>query len=932
MITAKISSVWPEWQVATLIGEGSYGKVYKVVRKEHGVTSYAAVKVISIPRSENDAENIVADFVGEIKVMEALKGTANIVSIEDYKVLEKDDTTGWDILIRMELLTPLNDYIASRELTESEIIKLGQDVCSALELCVKRNVIHRDIKPENIFISAFGDFKLGDFGVARELESVKDPFINRGTHNYMAPEIMLAKQYDSTVDTYSLGLILYKLLNNNRLPFLDPNSQLLSYQERKNAVERRMKGEKIEAPVNANPDLAKVILKALAFNPAERFQNPAEFKNALNTMDSVGQKPKVRLGYLLPAAIFGCFLIAGIAAFMMRWEVDRADPQIPLDEKDEVSLLIDEMSIALPVTNEDMITFRLSAPANMPYEDYVKSLAVIAKRVETLTAHAMIEDHNQAITITMPREDLGATSRLIENNLTFISGVGDFFFYSENSFFLDADEIISAEVKTGQIDFEIPKINNWKYDFMANADRNKMNYIQVKVNESGAAKIKNTPDDLFIICSNTTVFNHDKTFMGAHSADIGLFSRVRGKDDEFQIILYDFTNIEQNNLVAAVMLSPLLSHRFTYEIEAEIKWESTDEISVDSVTLLYQIPDHIFYGNFTAEDYGAIVSVLKSRMDALGTDYVFGYSGLDGKNIAIKTSPRKLGLDFTELISSAEGSISIETDVETIFDSDSILQFIISERGNSYTIDVLADSKSYADKAAEMLNKTIYLKIDDIRVSSLFVSELNTSGFFSFSKMDFVSHPKMSKENKFILDFLEEVVNSEIKMPEYMRLDFVKAIWNYETDVRNHLRWGVNSDSENDAKIREIIAERFDGVEVFRASGGRRLNFNLNLKISDDFPQRFLFLIEEIYTECDFDNAGYTSLYFSNGSDDGKISVLFTRTPYSPYSLYDESYFGKMRRWIYSTGPTYAKYIEETKALCDGMTFFEDKPVDPFMD
>ena len=298
MSVEKLNYIWPKWQVVEQLGEGSFGKVYKVVRKEHTLTSYAAVKIISIPQNKAELESmraeglsehgtrsyfegIVTDCVNEIKLMESMKGNTNVVSVEDYKVMEKSEGIGWDIFIRMELLTPLNSYIADKQLTEPEVKKIGQDVCAALHLCSQLNIIHRDIKPENIFVSPFGDFKVGDFGIARELEMSGGSLSQKGTYNYMAPEVVASKRYDATVDIYSLGLVLYKLLNNNRMPFLDPYTQLIQYQDRKNAIDRRLSGEALPAPVKASPYMAQVIRKACAFNPAERFQTPFDFREAL---------------------------------------------------------------------------------------------------------------------------------------------------------------------------------------------------------------------------------------------------------------------------------------------------------------------------------------------------------------------------------------------------------------------------------------------------------------------------------------------------------------------------------------------------------------------------------------------------------------------------------------------------------------------------
>lgn len=294
----NISYIWPEWQIEKQIGKGSYGVVYQAVRRDNNVESHAAIKVISIPSDSSELDSlrsegldmdgtktyfkgIVDDFVSEIRLMESLKGIQNIVSVEDYKVVEKKDTIGWDIYIRMELLTPFNTYICDKNLTEYEIIKLGCDICTALEICGQRNIIHRDIKPENIFVNDFGYFKLGDFGIARKLENMTGGLSQKGTFNYIAPEVVNSSEYDARVDTYSLGIVLYRLLNNNKLPFLNTDKQLLNPHERKNAVERRIRGEALPAPCNASPAMANLILRACAHNPNTRFASATEMKQAL---------------------------------------------------------------------------------------------------------------------------------------------------------------------------------------------------------------------------------------------------------------------------------------------------------------------------------------------------------------------------------------------------------------------------------------------------------------------------------------------------------------------------------------------------------------------------------------------------------------------------------------------------------------------------
>ena len=294
-------SVWPEWELIEKIGEGSFGKVYKAKRTERGRSFYSAIKIISIPASKGELDsvrsemnneqstreyfrNLVEDCIQEIYTMEHFCGNSHVVSFEDFKVVEYLDEIGWDISIRMEYLTSFMDYCTGKELTEKEVIKLGCDLAMALIYCRKLNIIHRDVKPENIFVSRFGDFKLGDFGIAREQAHTMSNMSKKGTYSYMAPEIYKGEKYDSSIDIYSLGIVLYKLMNQNRLPFLSLDKQLITYRDKETALARRMAGEKMPAPVNASAVFSHIILKACAYEPGKRYRKPEDMLRDLEKL------------------------------------------------------------------------------------------------------------------------------------------------------------------------------------------------------------------------------------------------------------------------------------------------------------------------------------------------------------------------------------------------------------------------------------------------------------------------------------------------------------------------------------------------------------------------------------------------------------------------------------------------------------------------
>lgn len=301
--------VWPGWETVRAIGQGSYGTVYEVQRNVFGEVEKAAVKVISIPKSTGELEELYSDgydkesitltfqehlknIVAEYSLMRKMNGCSNVVSCDDIRYVQQDNGIGWDIYIKMELLTALSKTLPET-IPEEMVRRVARDICSALVLCKQHNIIHRDIKPQNIFVSPNGDYKLGDFGIAKTVEKTTGG-TRIGTYRYIAPEVFHSKPYGAAADIYSLGMVLYWLLNERRMPFVPLPPGKANAEADALARKRRLSGEPLPPPAHGSEELKAIVLKACAFDPANRFTSAAQMLQELRKLGNNAQAPESR--------------------------------------------------------------------------------------------------------------------------------------------------------------------------------------------------------------------------------------------------------------------------------------------------------------------------------------------------------------------------------------------------------------------------------------------------------------------------------------------------------------------------------------------------------------------------------------------------------------------------------------------------------------
>ncbi len=288
------------YHVDEKIGSGGFGTVYKVSKTNAAGTYVRALKHITLPtkkqyisvlnsmggdyaKADDYFAGALQDIVNEIQILSSLSeaGVTNIVRYYENDIIETPSPKTYDIYILMEYLTPLDSYMENHAMTVRDVIVLGKDILRALIACHDKKIIHRDIKDDNIFVASDGEYKLGDFGVSKSLKDKSRAESVKGTPNFIAPEVYLGKEkYDHTVDLYSLGIVLYKLLNKSRNPFLPNYPAPYTTDDEDAAFDARMTGKIPALPLLAQNELGEAVLKAIR-SREHRYDTAADFMAAL---------------------------------------------------------------------------------------------------------------------------------------------------------------------------------------------------------------------------------------------------------------------------------------------------------------------------------------------------------------------------------------------------------------------------------------------------------------------------------------------------------------------------------------------------------------------------------------------------------------------------------------------------------------------------
>ncbi len=279
MSTSLVGRKLGKYMIVEMVGRGGMATVYKGLQPE--VDRFVAIKVLP-PHPGQDSANIER-FRQEARTIARLQHP-HIVPLYDYG-------SEGDILF---LVTPfidggtLNERIRRGALPTGEVERLITQVGGALDYAHRQGVVHRDIKPDNILIDREGHALLGDFGIAKMLETTTPGITGTGgligTPAYMSPEQAQGLPVDGRSDIYSLGVVVFEMLTG-RQPYRDETAMQV-VMKHINAPPPTLS----EVAENASPEMDEVLRTGMAKKPDSRYETAADFVAAFHAA-AVGQEP-----------------------------------------------------------------------------------------------------------------------------------------------------------------------------------------------------------------------------------------------------------------------------------------------------------------------------------------------------------------------------------------------------------------------------------------------------------------------------------------------------------------------------------------------------------------------------------------------------------------------------------------------------------------
>jgi len=371
------------------------------------------VKIISVPATQKQLDallltgaypdpasatdyfkEVAEEITKEAGLLKQLSRLEGFLGYDDWQIVPMEGSKlGYQIYLISSYRRSLEKYLRRHTMTHLGAVNLGLDLCAALSICRRAGYIHVDLKPSNVFMAGKREFRIGDLGFVK-LSALKYTSLpSKYCSPYTPPELQdVLSTLNPTADIYAVGMILYQIYNNGQLPFDDKAPAAV-----------------LPAPMNADYELAEIILKACDPNPRKRWQTPIEMGQALV---SYMQRNGVKDDPIVPPAVESDFLDAAYEPAEQQLEAAEPAPEEAAEaaesaQAEELTFLENLVSDETAPDTEDADTL---AEASMTEE--VSSILAQADELMTEPApepeEAAAEEAEEAPAVEAPQEEPAA--------------------------------------------------------------------------------------------------------------------------------------------------------------------------------------------------------------------------------------------------------------------------------------------------------------------------------------------------------------------------------------------------------------------------------------------------------------------------------------------------------------------------------------------
>ncbi len=292
--TSNLLDIISQQELTTEIGryrlikkleQGGMGQIFLAERSDNEFDKQVVIKLM---RAELFTSDLTRDkFRHERQIL------ANLEHPNIARLLDGGTLNNGTPYVVMEYIQgiPITEYCHNNRLTLRQLLKLFLKLCDALEYAHRKLVIHRDIKPANILVTADGQPKLLDFGIAQENQHEAENSdrenspgsLHSGTLGYASPEQLRNQPQYASTDIYSLGVLLYQLIGQ-KLPFDGRSNAELLKQMQTTPACQPTSGNVLKGWRSLGPELNLIIQHALQYQPSDRYQSCTELSNDLNRL------------------------------------------------------------------------------------------------------------------------------------------------------------------------------------------------------------------------------------------------------------------------------------------------------------------------------------------------------------------------------------------------------------------------------------------------------------------------------------------------------------------------------------------------------------------------------------------------------------------------------------------------------------------------